>query len=192
MEHLPQFRAILSVEWIHLAQKQGHQPNDDLSDKFSHTIDNILKSFRGHLINNGVPTFVCVFPSVFEGILASIELQKACRNLMGSSTRIGLHYGPVDTETGLLNDETIGVAVQIQSLGTANSVIISTPVFDQIQSHPQFKAKPIGKFEISGLPGLHEIFVLFGFGLNLPSNLGWMGRIKATLQKANVALQAIF
>jgi class 3 adenylate cyclase len=129
---------------------------------------------------------------VFEGILASTELLRQCRVKQGPSIRLALHYGPIDEDSGLLNDETIGVAVQIQSYGKTNAVVVSRAVYDQIYSHPQFKAKLLGKFEIQGLPGLTEVFVLMGFGLTPSFALNWISRVKESVQKASQVIRSIF
>lgn len=191
MEHLPTFKAILSAEWIHLpAETASVDPTHHHT--WAQTIQDVIKSFRGHLINAGVPTYLCVFPSVFEGILASVELLKISRGSRGPSIRLGLHYGPIDTETGLLRDETTGIAVHIQSFGKTNALVISSAVNEQIKSHPQFKARSMGKYDIHGLPGMTEIFMLFGFGLSPSSGLGWLSKIRASFQKAGTALQSLF
>ncbi len=192
MEHLPNFKAILSAEWIHLSTAENTHSPETHTLPLIQTIHEVIKSFRGSLINTGIPTYLCVFPSVFEGILASIELLKRCRVKQGPSIRLALHYGALDADSGLLNDETIGVAVHIQSLGKTNAVVVSKAVYDQINSHPQFKARSLGKFDIHGLPGLNEVFVLMGFGLTPPSGLSWIGKIRETVQKASLAIQSIF
>lgn len=192
MEHLPNFKAILSAEWIHLPTSENIPSPESHTNPLVQTILEVIKSFRGSLINTGVPTYLCVFPSVFEGILASIELLKRCRVKQGPSIRLALHYGSLDADSGLLNDETIGVAVHIQSFGKTNAVVVSKAVYDQINSHPQFKARSLGKFDIHGLPGLTEVFVLMGFGLTPLTGFSWMGRVKETVQKAGMAIQSIF
>ncbi|MDZ4709763.1 MAG: hypothetical protein SH818_15295 [Saprospiraceae bacterium] len=192
MENLPNFKAILSAEWIHLPGPESLSKAAAHPLTLAENIQEVIKSFRGDLINSGVPTYLCIFPSVFEGILASIELLKRCRVKSGPSVRLAMHYGALDNSSGQLNDETTGVAVHIQSLGKTNAVVVSKSVYDQMISHPQFKARSLGKFEIHGLPGLNEIFVLMGFGLTPPSGMGWINRIKESIQNAGSVIQAIF
>lgn len=181
MVQLPQFKAILSIECIplhHLEEKE----REKMTKAFLQTITELIKSFRGDLIHHYFTNCICFFPSVFEGILASIELKKAYSKRKGISFKTGLHYGPVDSIDGFVNQDVIHITRQIQLLGDANSVVISQAVSDQIKSHPQFKSKPIGKFEIDGLPGLNELFILLGFGLS--NSMSLMSRIKASIQNA--------
>ena len=192
MEHLPNFKAVLAVEWI-----QGPGPEPLLKAipsplTLAQNIREIITSFRGELINAEVPAVLCIFPSVFEGILASIELLKRFRVKSGPSIRLALHYGSLENLSYRVNDETLRVAVYIQSLGKTNAVVISKSVYDQMTSHPQFKARSLGKFEIQGLPGLHELFVLIGFGLTIPAGQGWINRIRESIQNAGNMIHAIF
>lgn len=185
MELYPKYRAILSAEWI--------SPHEDqaFTKALSETIMDVITSFRGKLINTGVPTYLCIFPSVFDGILSSIELLKISRGKSGHAIRLGLHYGSVEQETDMLNDETIGVAVNIQSFGKTNSLVISQAVTDQIKSHPQFKARSIGKFEINGLPGWSELFTIQSFGI-VQSGYSWINRIRTSLDQASTILKSLF
>ena len=193
MEHLPNFKAILSAEWIHLPDHET-LPKVNSTPPFTRAqhIQDVIKSFRGELINSEVSTIHCTFPSVFEGILASIELLKRFRDKSGASIRLAMHYGPMVNSSCPLNVDIIKVVVQLQSHGKPNTVVVSKSVYEQMISHPQFKARSLGKFEIQGLTGLNELFVLIGFGLTPPSGMGWINRIRESIQIAGSSIRSFF
>jgi class 3 adenylate cyclase len=75
----------------------------------------------------------------------------------------------------------VNVASRIQSLGQANSILISVEIHDKIKNNPSIRTKSLGHIEFKNVNKPLEVFALINEGLFVPDRKNISG--KACIQK---------
>jgi len=98
--------------------------------------------------------------------------------------RIGLHVGEIFFEDGKVFGDGVNVASRIQSLGIANSILLSSQVNIQIRNQKEFKSVSVGKFEFKNVDEPMEVFALTNEGLIVPRKEEMSGKLKEIQKKS--------
>ena len=66
----------------------------------------------------------------------------------------------------------------MQSLGQANTILVSAEIMDKIKNKSEFRAVSLGSFEFKNVDRPMEVFALDIEGLNVPRRESLEGKLK--------------
>ena len=96
--------------------------------------------------------------------------------------RIGLHIGEIFFEDGKVFGDGVNVASRIQSLGVANSVLLSSEINNKLKNQPEFKTVAIGRFQFKNVDEPMEVFALANEGFIVPDKKKMDGKLQEKKQ----------
>jgi TolB-like protein/tetratricopeptide (TPR) repeat protein len=74
----------------------------------------------------------------------------------------------------------VNVASRIQSLGQANTILISSEILSKIRNHPEFSTVLIGPFEFKNIEEPMLVYAISNPGLDVPEKESMSGKLKET------------
>jgi TolB-like protein/class 3 adenylate cyclase len=151
--------------------------------KYHSTIQSIVVAHSGEILNDYGDGSLCSFPSDIDAVTAALEIQEKLREDPSVPLRIGLHIGEILFENGKVLGDGVNVASRIQSLGQANTILLSSEIKTKIGNHPEFKCNSLGYFEFKNVTDPFEVFALSGYGLFIPKKEEMKGKLKESQKK---------
>lgn len=146
--------------------------------KYNSTLHELITRFNGHVNNYYGDGSLCTFQSVTDAVHCAVELQETLRKEPIVPLRIGLHIGEVLFEKGQALGDGVNIASRIQSLGMANSILLSAEIHDKIKNNPALTSISLGSFEFKNVARPHEVYALTVPGLQIPERKKLTGKIK--------------
>jgi adenylate cyclase len=110
-----------------------------------------------------------VFRSANDATTCALKVQQELRIPPEIPLRIGLHIGEILFEDGNPFGTGVNVASRIQSMGVANSVLLSKEISDKVRNNPNFKIISLGIYEFKNVEEPMEVFALANEGLVVPT-----------------------
>jgi adenylate cyclase len=163
--------------------QENEQKAVALIKHYNTSLNKAVLLHEGKVLNYYGDGSLCAFPSATEALNCAIELQKELQADPYVPLRIGLHIGEVLFEDGKALGDGVNVASRIQSLGQANTILLSKEIFDKIRNHPEFKAVSLGLFDFKNVDDLVEVFALANEGLVVPKREQMAGKLKKDISK---------
>jgi TolB-like protein/class 3 adenylate cyclase len=151
--------------------------------KYHTTLQSIVAAHTGEILNDYGDGSLCSFPSAIDAVTAALEMQEKLREEPSVPLRIGLHIGEIFFENGKVLGDGVNVASRIQSLGQANTILLSCEIKTKIGNHPEFKCNSLGYFEFKNVTDPLEVFALSGYGLIIPKKEEMKGKLKESQKK---------
>ncbi|MGH2564885.1 MAG: adenylate/guanylate cyclase domain-containing protein, partial [Ginsengibacter sp.] len=151
-----------------------------------HYVDVLTESVtlhKGEVLNDYGDGSLCVFSSTTEALRCAIEMQHRLQNDPKVPLRVGLHLGEIFFQHGKVFGDGVNVASRIQSLGVANSILISSQINSQIKNQLDFKSISLGKFHFKNVDEPMEVFALTNEGLTIPKKEELTGKLKEIEKK---------
>lgn len=140
-------------------------------------------SHGGEILNDFGDGSLCTFHSATEALRCAIEMQQQFQLEPKVPLRIGLHVGEIFFENGKVFGDGVNVASRIQSLGTANSILFSSVIKNEIKNQQDFKSVSLGKFHFKNVDEPMEVFALANEGFTVPKKEELTGKLKETEKK---------
>lgn len=134
--------------------------------------------FQGRIVNYYGDGSLCLFSSATDAVNCAIEIQKELRTEPVVPLRIGLHVGEVFFEDEKAMGDGVNVASRIQSLGQANTILISGEIHDKIKNNPSITSFSLGHFDFKHVYKPMEVFALTNDGLLKPQRNTIAGKLK--------------
>lgn len=141
-------------------------------------LNKLVSIHRGKVLNDYGNGSLCIFSSATEAVNCSLDLQKELQSEPIIHLRIGLHIGEIILEEDKVLGNGVDIASNIQSLGQANTILLSKELFDKIKNHPEFRAVSLGNFNFNKINEPIEVFALTNQGLDVPKNQTPTGKPK--------------
>jgi adenylate cyclase len=151
---------------------------------YNSSLQKWVAHFNGQVLNYYGDGSLCIFSSSTDAVNCSLVIQKELQNDPAVPLRIGLHIGEIFFEDGKAIGDSVNIASRIQSLGQANTILLSHEIFDKIRNHPEFKTISLGQFDFKNVQEPVEVFALSNEGLNVPKKEQMSGKLK-NLRKKN-------
>jgi TolB-like protein/class 3 adenylate cyclase/Tfp pilus assembly protein PilF len=142
-------------------------------------LERLASSFHGSVANYFGDGSLCIFQSATEAVQCALELQKELQKEPRVPLRVGLHIGEVFFEDDKAIGDGVNIASRIQSLGQANTILLSKEIADKIRNHPEFKMVSLGSFEFKNVNESLEVFALSNEGLHVPKRHSLEGKLKS-------------
>lgn len=140
-------------------------------------MSNLIDEHRGHVIDSVGDNLLAEFPSVFDAVKCSMEIQKQLKvrndKLLENRRmefRIGLNLGDVIEEGNRLYGDGVNISARIESLAEAGGICISGTVFDQIENKLDLRIKFLGEQSVKNIP--KPVTTHSEGGLNISTNNG--------------------
>jgi TolB-like protein/class 3 adenylate cyclase len=143
-----------------------------------HVLEKCVAAHFGEVLDYYGDGSLSVFPSATDAVTCAVEVQKEFQKAPVVPLRIGLHIGEIFFEDGNPYGNGVNVSSRIQSLGKANTVLLSKEIVDKIKNHPQFTTVSLGMFEFKNVEEPMEVFALSNEGLVVPKREELTGKLK--------------
>ncbi len=157
-----------------------------LRDRHRNVIKTQVTSFEGEILQYYGDGTLCLFNSSIEAIDCAIQIQTQLQEDPIIPLRIGIHSGDVVHDQEGIYGDGVNVASRIESLSISGSVLISDKVMDDIKSHPAFKVKSLGVFELKNVDRPMEVFALANAPLTVPKKEEIRGKGKTVFKSLAV------
>lgn len=132
----------------------------------------------GKILNDYGDGSMCIFNGALEAGQAAIDMKAALRQQPVVTLRIGLHIGEIFFEVGKMMGDGVNVASQIQSLGQANTILISSEIYSMIRNQPEFSTVLIGLFEFKNIEEPMQVYAISNAVLDVPEKESMSGKLK--------------
>ena len=166
--------------------QQNEQKTVAVIKHYNATLEKWVKHFNGQVLNYYGDGSLCIFSSATEAVNCSLELQKDFKTEPVVPLRIGLHIGEVFFEEAKALGDGVNVASRVQSLGQANSILISEEIHDKIKNNASITTVSLGHFDFKNVDKSVEVFALTNEGLFVPQRKKMEGKLKPkSVQKRN-------
>ena len=152
--------------------------------RYHAVLEPVVTKHSGEILNDYGDGSLCTFPSASEAVEAALELQQKLKEEPVVPLRIGLHIGEVFFEGGKVLGDGVNVASRIQSLGHANTILLSGEINNKISNHPEFSSVSLGRFEFKNVNEPVEVFALSNPGLTVPRKETMTGKLKEPGKKS--------
>ena len=144
---------------------------------YNAALEKWVSQFHGRVVNYYGDGSLCIFSSATDAVICSIEIQKELRTEPVVPLRIGLHIGEVFFEDEKAMGDGVNVASRIQSLGQANTILISGEIHDKIKNNPSITSLSLGHFDFKHVSKPMEVFALSNDGLYIPQRNTIAGKL---------------
>lgn len=145
---------------------------------YNTALEKWVTHFHGRIVNYYGDGSLCIFSSATDAVNCSVEIQKELRAEPAVPLRIGLHIGEVFFEDEKALGDGVNVASRIQSLGHANTILISGEIHDKIKNNPSIVTSSLGHFDFKHVYKPMEVFALKNDGLFVPERKNLTGKLK--------------
>ncbi|MFI5155811.1 MAG: adenylate/guanylate cyclase domain-containing protein, partial [Chitinophagales bacterium] len=160
--------------------------------RHNQVLEKLAKNYHGRVANYFGDGSLCIFQSSTEALQCALEIQQELNKEPAVPLRIGLHIGEVFFEDDKAIGDGVNIASRIQSLGQANTILLSREIVDKIRNHPEFKPVSLGSFEFKNVNEPLEVFALANEGLAVPKKNSIEGKLKAPTAKILSRKTAVF
>ena len=134
-----------------------HQCNDALRQ--------IVEGHGGKVVKTIGDAIMATFEDCKESVLASIEMQKSLIEFNAPKPeqdhvfiRIGLNYGQGIVKSNDVFGDVVNVASRVESVASAEQIVISDSVYEQICALKLFKITSLGRFSLKGKEGDRDLY----------------------------------
>ena len=150
---------------------------------YNATLEKWVTHFKGQVLNYYGDGSLCIFSSATDAVNCSLAVQKELKTEPVVPLRIGLHIGEVFFEDAKALGDGVNVASRVQSLGQANTILISEEIHNKIKNNASIATVSLGHFDFKNVDKPLEVFALTNAGLFVPQRKNIEGKLK----KNNVA-----
>ncbi len=137
--------------------------------KFEECIKEVVKRFKGQIDVFNENECILLFDDPNNAISSAMEIQSNLNESKGFSIGIGLHYGELTRKEGRVVGDALKICNDIESLGEANSVLLSHEIQDQIKSNLEFDTLELGLCPMKSVDQDILIYALITQGLRIPN-----------------------
>ncbi len=109
-----------------------------------------------------------IYDSAVQAVECAIAMQQAYRLEGGVAVRIGIHVGDIAIKGDSVFGDGVNLAARVQALGVPGSVLLSEKVRAELQNHPRFQLKSIGRHKLKNVPHPVEVFAVSDTNLTIP------------------------
>jgi len=180
MNQQHQLAAILFTDIVNFTalMQQNEQEAIRILTKHNEIIENCSKLYHGTVANNYGDGCLLVFNSATDAISCAIAVQHKLNKDEIVPVRMGLHLGEILLDGGNVVGDGVNIASRVQSLGTANSILLSASFYQNIKNHREFKCVSLGSYQFKNLQDPMEVYALSNTGLKIPRKSEMHGKLE--------------
>ena len=139
-----------------------------LLNRYKRIIEKSLEESGGTLVQFYGDGSLQSFDGALQAVDCGLALQRAFRLKPAIPVRIGIHLGEVLHKGGFMYGDSVNIASRIESLGVANSILLSKKVYDELQNKPNLTFKSLGQFKFKNIKAKQEVFAVANDDLQIP------------------------
>ena len=160
---------------------------------YNTTLEKLVSQFNGQVLNYYGDGSLCIFHSATDAANCSLAVQKELKSEPVVPLRIGLHIGEVFFEDAKALGDGVNVASRVQSLGQANTILISEEFHSKIKNNTSITTASLGHFDFKNVDRPMEVFALANEGLSVPQRKSLEGKLKEkkTFKRNMIAIVSI-
>ena len=136
------------------------------------------KKYDGEIVKAYGDGCLMLFPSAVSAIKCAISIQSDLREAPYVPLRIGIHIGEIVRKDHDIFGDGLNIASRIESMGVANSVLISADIYFQIKNHPEIKTVKLGDFAFKNIERDITLYAISNDGLTVPLSPDMKGKGK--------------
>jgi len=111
---------------------------------YNAALENLVKQNAGRVLNYYGDGSLCILHSATDAANCSLALQEELKKAPVVPLRIGLHIGEVFFEDTKALGDGVNIASRVQSLGQANTILVSAEFYDKIKNNSTSNRFPSG------------------------------------------------
>jgi len=185
---MPQQRRLAAILFTDIVGYTALMQQDEskavaMVKRYISVLRRIVAAHSGEILNDYGDGSLCTFSSATEAVKCAQEIQKQLQQEPAVPLRIGLHVGEIFFEDEKVMGDGVNVASRIQSLGSANTILLSGEINNKIKNQQEFKSVSLGRFEFKNVDEPVEVFALANKGLNVPQREQLTGKLKVVQKK---------
>ena len=158
--------------------QKNEQAALSINKRYISVLKQSVSTHGGEILNDYGDGSLCAFASATQAVRCAIEVQQQLQTEPKVPLRIGLHIGEMFFEDGKPFGDGVNVASRIQSLGIANSVLISAEINNKLKNQPEFKTVSVGRFHFKNVDEPIEVFALSNEGFTVPDKNKLDGKLR--------------
>ena len=187
---MPQVRQLAAIMFTDIAGYTAMMEADEqktvaVIKHYNAALENLVKQNAGRVLNYYGDGSLCIFHSATDAANCSLALQEELKEAPVVPLRIGLHIGEVFFEDTKALGDGVNIASRVQSLGQANTILVSAEFYDKIKNNSTFKSVSLGNFNFKNVTHPLQVFALTNPGLSVPHRKSMEGKLapKRTFKK---------
>ena len=187
---MPQVRQLAAIMFTDIAGYTAMMEADEqktvaVIKHYNAALENLVKQNAGQVLNYYGDGSLCIFHSATDAANCSLALQEELKKAPVVPLRIGLHIGEVFFEDTKALGDGVNIASRVQSLGQANTILVSAEFYDKIKNNSTFKSVSLGNFNFKNVAHPLQVFALINPGLSVPHRKSMEGKLapKRTFKK---------
>jgi len=145
---------------------------------YNATLEELVARYNGQVLNYYGDGSLCIFQNATDAANCSLAIQEELKKEPAVPLRIGLHVGEVFFEDAKALGDGVNVASRIQSLGQANTILVSAEFYDKIKNNSSITTASLGHFDFKNVDRPMEVFALANKGLFIPQRKSLEGKLK--------------
>ena len=157
---------------------------------YNSALEKLVRQFNGEVLNYYGDGSLCIFPSATDAANCSIAVQKELKTEPVVPLRIGLHIGEVFFEDAKALGDGVNVASRVQSLGQANTILVSDEFYNKIKNNSSISTISLGQFDFKNVDKPLEVFAISNEGLFVPQRSKMEGKLKKGAGKNRIIIAA--
>ena len=158
---------------------------------YNATLEKLVRQHEGQVLNYYGDGSLCIFHSATDAANCSIALQDEMKKAPVVPLRIGLHIGEVFFEDAKALGDGVNVASRVQSLGNANTILVSAEFYDKIKNNSTFTSVSLGNFNFKNVARPLQVFALTNPGLSVPHRKNMEGKIASKTSPKKIFLVSL-
>ena len=171
------------IEGYTSMMQQDEQAASSTLRHFQKQLEEKVALHNGTIVNSYGDGALCSFEIPVDAVHCALELQSIFSQDPKTPVRIGIHSGTVTLEDGKIFGNSVNLASRIESMGCAQSILVSKKVRDEVKNNPDLKMQSLGHFEFKNVDEPMEVFALANEGLQIPSSTQLKGKFKVKSSK---------
>ena len=158
---------------------------------YNSTLEKLVRQFNGEVLNYYGDGSLCIFHSATDAANCSLAIQKELKTEPAVPLRIGLHIGEVFFEDAKALGDGVNVASRVQSLGQANTILVSDEFHNKIKNNSSISTISLGQFHFKNVDKPLEVFAISNEGLFVPQRSKMEGKLKKRPGKNRIIIAAV-
>src|SRR6188768_2791422 len=160
---------------------------------YNTTLEKLVNQFNGQVLNYYGDGSLCIFRNAMDAANCSLIIQNELKQEPVVPLRIGLHIGEVFFEEAKALGDGVNVASRVQSLGQANTILISEEFHDKIKNNTSITTASLGRFDFKNVDRPMEVFAFTNKGLSVPHRKSLEGKLKEkkTFKRNMIAIVSV-
>ena len=156
------------------------------------TLESLVRQHDGQVLNYYGDGSLCIFHSATDAANCSLALQEELKKEPLVPLRIGLHIGEIFFEDTKALGDGVNVASRVQSLGQANTVLVSAEFCDKIKNNSSFSSVSLGNFNFKNVARPLQVFALTNPGLFVPKRKNIEGKLNPRTNIKKITFVSLF